>query len=108
MVKDQDPRPTPSDPVELLIQQEIEEFLRDLTLEFPFPDIFETLRRYEFKDRFGAKIKPLPSKRASENQMKEIQARLNDFLDRLFQTFGNKYKSQIEEGLRYYTQTTVD
>lgn len=108
MSEDTDTRPLPSDPIELQIEQEIEEFLRDLTLEFPFPDIFETLRRHEFKDRFGEKILPLRNKKTSEDNLKEIQSRVDEFLHRLFSTFGKRYKDRIEGAFRYYTQTTVE
>lgn len=108
MVNEREPRPLPDDPVALQIEQEVEEFLRDLTLEFPFPEIFETLRRHEFKDRFGSKILPLPAKKISEDNLKEIKVRVTEFLERLSKTFGSRYKKQIESSFRYYTETTFE
>lgn len=101
-------RPLPKDPVALQIEQEVEEFLRDLTLEFSFTNIFETLRRYEFKDRFGTKILPMRNRKSSEAHLKEIRDRIDQFLDRLLKTFGSRYKQKIEDSFRYYTQTTFD
>lgn len=99
---------TSKDPVEMLIQQEIEEFLRDLTLEYPFPEIFEILRRHEFKDRFGKNVTPLPQKKFETETMKEIHARILMFLRELQKTFGRKYHDFIDKSFRFYTETTVD
>ncbi|MDB5038980.1 MAG: hypothetical protein JWQ35_2508 [Bacteriovoracaceae bacterium] len=99
---------TPADPVETLIQQEVEEFLRDLTLEYPFPEIFEILRRHEFKDRFGKNVTPLPQKKFAGDSLKEIQDRIGVFLTELQKTFGTKYHSIIDQSFRFYTETTVE
>jgi len=96
------------DPVELKISQELEEFLKDLTLEFPFPEIFEVLRRHELKDRFGAKIRALPSKRLPESKLKEIDDRVSEYLKELKATYGPNYHGRIEELFKSYTQTTVE
>jgi hypothetical protein len=97
-----------SDPVTLIVQQEVEEFLRDLTLEYPFPEIFEILRRHEFKDRFGKNVTPLPPKKFSSNSLKEIHERILSFLAHLHKTFGPKYRDLILESFRYYTETTLE
>lgn len=98
------------DPFEVRIQEEVEEFLRDLTLEYPFPEIFETLRRCEFKDRFGSKVIPFPktNKVRSESQLRDIELRIEDFLEQLNADFGPSYQAFIQESFRFYTQTTVD
>ncbi len=96
------------DPFEERIQQEVEEFLRDLTLEFPFPEIFEILRRHEFRDRFGPKVMPLPQKRVELATLKEIHERIDQFLMSLKDTFGSKYSECIQKSFRYYTETTLD
>ena len=96
------------DPLELQIQQEVEEFLRDLTLEYPFPEIFEILRRHEFRDRYGHNVLPLPQKRFCTITLKEINQRIDYFLDELREMFGERYTPFIEESFRYYTETTID
>ncbi len=98
------------DPFEIRIQEEVEEFLRDLTLEFPFPAIFETLRRCEFRDRFSGKILPFPKANAikASNQINDIDARIRIFLAQLRGEFGKNYHLAIEDSFRFYTQTTVD
>lgn len=96
------------DPQQLQIQQEVEEFLRDLTLEFPFPEIFEILRRHEFRDRFGNNVTPLPQKRFENEVLKEIEDRIDAFLENLREAFGMRYRSFIDDSFRYYTETTVD
>lgn len=96
------------DPLQLQIQQEVEEFLRDLTLEFPFAEIFEILRRHEFRDRYGVNVTPLPHKRFNNDVMKEIQDRIGVFLSDLHMAFGKRYCAFIDDSFRYYTETTVD
>lgn len=96
------------EPQQLQIQQEVEEFLRDLTLEFPFPEIFEILRRHEFKDRYGHNVTPLPQKRFDNDVLKEIQERIEAFLSNLVQAFGIRYTAFIADSFRYYTETTID
>lgn len=96
------------DPIELKISQELEEFLRDLTLEFPFPEIFEVLRRHEMKDRFGGKIRAMPTKKLPEDQLKEIQERVAKFLDELKKTYGSRYRDKIEELFKTYTEKTME
>lgn len=98
------------DPFEERIEEEVEEFLRDLTLEFSFPEIFETLRRYEFKDRFGGKVIPLPrrEKKLIDSQLKSIESRIHGFLHQLQESFGDRYAPVIEKSFRYYTSTTMD
>lgn len=99
---------TAKDPVELLIQQEVEEFLRDLTLEYPFPEIFEILRRHEFKERFGTNVTPFPQKKFSMESMKEIEGRITMFLRELRRTFGSPYFGFIEKSFKFYTETTLE
>jgi hypothetical protein len=94
--------------IQLMIRQEVEEFLRDLTLEYPFPEIFEILRRHEFKDRFGRNVTPLPQKRFCAEALKEIEDRIGDFLTNLKKTFGPKFESTISDSFRFYTETTLD
>lgn len=94
--------------IELIIRQEVEEFLRDLTLEYPFPEIFEILRRHEFRDRFGKNVTPLPQKRFQNDSLKEIQERIAKFLMDLRKNFGPKYKETIANSFRFYTETTLD
>jgi hypothetical protein len=94
------------DPIELQIDQEMEEFLRDLALEYPFHEIFESLRRHEFKDRFGSKISPLPQRRLAADTQKEIQSRVADFIVQLKTHFGSRYAERVDESFRFYTQTT--
>ena len=96
------------DAFQMRIQQEVEEFLRDLTLEYPFPEIFEILRRHEFKDRFGTNVTPLPQKRFSPEVLKEIRERIDIFLVDLKKVFGSKYSKFITESFRYYTETTLE
>lgn len=96
------------DAQQLQIQQEVEEFLRDLTLEYPFPEIFEILRRHEFKDRYGHNVMPLPQKRFDNDVLKEIQDRIDAFLGNLSQAFGLRYRAFIADSFRYYTETTLD
>ena len=96
------------DPAHMLIQQEVEEFLRDLTLEFPFPEIFEILRRHEFKGRFGKNVMPLPHKKFASDSLKEIESRITDFLLSLNKTFGSRYQEFIANSFRFYTETTVE
>lgn len=96
------------DPQQLQIQQEVEEFLRDLTLEFPFSEIFEILRRHEFRDRYGHNVTPLPQKRFDNDVLKEIQDRIEAFLSNLVQCFGMRYTAFIDDSFRYYTETTID
>jgi len=96
------------DPFEMRIQQEVEEFLRDLTLEYPFPEIFEILRRHEFKDRFGKNVTPLPQKRVSPEVLKEVHHRIDEFLVELRRVFGSRYSGFIAESFRYYTETTIE
>lgn len=97
-----------SDPVELMIEQEVEEFLRDLTLEYPFPEIFETLRRHEFKDRFGVNVLPLPPRRFHAATLSEIQTRIADFKIKLKQVFGSKHDTSIHRSFKTFTRTTVE
>lgn len=99
---------TGDDNIALIIHQEVEEFLRDLTLEYPFPIIFETLRRHGYRERFGAKITPLPDKKLPPESMRELNSRVQDFLGDLRRNFGSKYESQIQESFRFYTQTTLE
>jgi len=94
------------DDVLLRIQQEVEEFLKDLTLEFPFSEIFEILRRYEFKDRYGSKVSPMPKKGLSSDGLTAIDQRIRTFFEQLKKEFGSKYVGFIEESFRVYTQTT--
>jgi len=96
------------DPIELQIQQEIEEFLRDLVLEFPFHAVFDCLRRYEIKERLGQNILPLPHRKSSGEDSKEIRTRIEAMLESLHSHFGSKYSNQIQEAFRYYTATTRD
>ncbi len=98
------------DPFEIRIQEEVEEFLRDLTLEFPFPAIFETLRRCEFRDRFSGKILPFPKLNAirASDQIGDIDNRIRIFLAQLRSEFGKNYHLAIEDSFRFYTQTTID
>lgn len=96
------------DPIEVQIDQEVEEFLRDLTLEFPFQEIFETLRRQGFKDKFGKKVFPFPHKRISEDSVKEIEGRVQAFLGDLRKTFGARYLPKIEEAIGFYTEKTLE
>lgn len=100
--------PEAEDPIELQIQQEIEEFLRDLVLEYPFHAVFDCLRKYEFQDRLGNKILPLPHRKSSGELAKEIRVRIETMLEGLHSHFGSKYSSHIKEAFRYYTQTTRD
>jgi len=100
--------PEAVDPIELQIQQEIEESLRDLVLEFPFHAVFDCLRRYEFQDRFGDRILPLPHRKSTAGDSKEIRARIDKMLAELHVQFGTKYSAQIQEAFRYYTQTTFE
>ena len=97
-----------SDPFRVRIQDEIEEFLRDLTLEYPFTEIFWILRRHEFKGRFGEKVTPLPKKGVCNQALKEIDYRIDEFLETLREVFGKHYYDFIEESFRYYTATTCD
>lgn len=108
MVKGSDSKQAPEDPVGFQIQQEVEEFLRDLTLEYPFSEVFEILRRREFQDRFGSNVTPLPQKKFNYASMKEIEGRIQDFLEDLRRTFGRRYYETIEDSFRYYTVTTVE
>ncbi len=96
----------PFDPAAFRIQQEVEEFLRDLSLEFPFPDIFESLRRFEFKERFGGKIVPLPKSQSQSESIREIRERVDEFLAQLRKDYGKKYSDHIEASFRFYTQVT--
>lgn len=98
------------DPFEIRIQEEVEEFLRDLTLEYPFPSIFETLRRFEFKDRFGRNVVPFPKGEAknSPERLRDIDVRIRVFLAQLRAQFGANYHAAINDSFRFYTQTTVD
>ena len=96
------------DPCELRIQGEVEEFLRDLTLEYPFPEIFEILKRYEVKDRLGPNVTPLHQKKHSAEALKEIQGRVSGFQNDLRKTFGKNYVDFINETFRYYTSTTIE
>jgi len=100
----------PQDPFEMLIQEEVEEFLRDLALEYPFQEVFETLRRFEFIERYGAKVIPLPKRTAlgNEAQLKDIKERINSFLGDLEEQFGPKYGPHIQNSFRFYTETTRD
>lgn len=98
----------PKDAFEVRIYEEVEEFLRDLTVEFPFPEIFETMRRHEFRDRFGSNVTPLPRKRCNTQEIKEIDERIGDFLTHLHLDFGENYKDFIQRSFRYYTETTVE
>lgn len=97
------------DPFKERICDEVEEFLRDLTLEFPFEDIFESLRRFEYKNRYGPKVVPIPkiqNKAGSEPQTKDIRHRIGSFLNRLDEDFGQNYSDYIRQRFRYYTETT--
>jgi len=96
------------DSYELRIQDEVEEFLQDLTLEFPFQEIFETLRRFEFYERYGNKVIPLPkvSAKSPTHEMKKIRNRILVFLDKLETDFGQKYAPLIQKSFHYYTETT--
>ncbi|MBN8554922.1 MAG: hypothetical protein J0L93_05705 [Deltaproteobacteria bacterium] len=96
------------DPFQIRIQQEVEEFLRDLTLEYPFSEIFETLRRHEFKDRFGKNVTPMPQKRFSSEVLSEIDERISSFLVDLRKVFGSRYSAFIDDSFRYYTETTLE
>ncbi len=98
------------DPFEIRIQEEVEEFLRDLTLEFPFPIVFETLRRFEFRDRYGSKIVPFPKAEArpKANSIHEIDSRIRIFLTQLRNEFGKNYHNAVTDSFRFYTQTTID
>jgi len=96
------------DPFKVRIEQEVEEFLKDLTLEFPFSEIFEILRRYEFKDRFGPKVTPFPKKGLSPESLKEIDDRIQNFFGEMKKNFGSKYAEFIADSFKYYTGTTVE
>jgi hypothetical protein len=96
------------DPFQIRIQQEVEEFLRDLTLEFPFPEIFEILRRHEFRDRFGANVTPFPQKKFDPDVLQEIGGRIELFLLDLRKVFGSRYAGFIDDSFRYYTETTLE
>ena len=99
------------DPFEIRIQEEVEEFLRDLTVEFPFPIVFETLRRFEYRDRFGSKILPFPKSEARKkgsDSIGEVDSRIRIFLAQLKSDFGSNYHLAIQDSFRFYTQTTVD
>jgi len=96
------------DPIELQIEQEVEEFLRDLTLEFSFPEIFEALRRHGFRDFFGSKVSPFPRHKFDPNRVKDIEQRFEDFLGGLRHTFGARYSEKIIETVREYTRTTLE
>jgi|GEM_PF-5989722 len=101
-----------NDPFEVRIQEEVEEFLRDLTLEFPFEAIFETLRRFEFRGRYGPKVIPLPrtinSQISREQTLKDVHLEIDRFLKRLEDGFGEKYSHFIQDSFRYYTETTFE
>ncbi len=109
-MKDKNPKPISpdSDPVQLIIEQEVEEFLRDLTLEFPFPEIFEILRQHEFKERFGKNVSPMPQKKFDRGSLSQIRERIDTFLKHLRGQFGLKYYDQIDKSFKFYTETTVD
>jgi len=96
------------DPIVLQIHQEVEEFLRDLTLEYPFHEIFETLRRQGYEHRFGKKVFPFPRKKTSEDSLREVDQRLKSFLVDLKSTFGQKYAPEIDEAIRFFTDKTLE
>jgi len=98
------------DPCEMRIQEEVEEFLQDLTLEHPFHDIFECLRRWDFQDRFGPKVIPLPRKVRpfTEEDLRDLSDRIEGFLGRLEDDFGGSYSGFIRDSFRFYTQTTSE
>lgn len=101
------------DPFQTRIQEELEEFLQDLALEKPFLHIFEALRRWDFQDRFGPKVVPLPKRKAlleteDSAELKELQERVDHFLIGLEKDFGSNYSQFIRDSFRYYTQTTKD
>lgn len=96
------------DPFRLRIHEEVEEFLRDLTLEFPFQEIFECLRRYEFKHRHGAKVIPFPRKSSAKNMGKNLETTIDDFLKNLESEFGQKHSKSIQESFKYFTSTTYE
>ena len=95
------------DPVKIQIRQELEEFLRDLTLEFPFPEIFEILKRHEFRTRYG-NVLPLPNGQYSPLVLKEIHHRILEFLQELRHAFGRRYYSFIENCFQSFTETTLE
>lgn len=96
------------DPFEERIEQEVEEFLKDLTLEFPFQEIFETLKRHEFKGRFGSKVMPFPERRVRSESLKDLKGRIQGFLERLELDYGQKYGPYIQETFRRYSATTLE
>lgn len=98
------------DPREIEIQEEVEEFLRELTLEYPFPEVFESLRRYEYRDRYGTKVLPFPKKIEVNKsiRVKDIEGKIRGFLRELKGSFGDRYTTFIDDSFRFYTQTTVD
>jgi hypothetical protein len=99
------------DPFQMRIQEELEEFLQDLALEQPFINIFETLRRWDFQDRYGPKVIPLPKKNSKETEgaeVRELMDRVDHFLIDLEKNFGMDYSKFIRESFRYYTQTTSE
>lgn len=92
------------------IHDEVEEFLQDLTLEYAFQEIFDSLRRFEFKDRFGNKVVPLPKKPLNLKKTAEpgIDERIESFLMHLEDEFGEKYSLAIQESFRFFTATTFE
>lgn len=92
------------------IHDEVEEFLRDLTLEYAFQEIFDSLRRFEFKDRFGNKVVPLSKKSRALKDSTEpgIDERIESFLMHLEDEFGEKYSLAIQESFRFFTATTFE
>lgn len=96
------------DDLETRIQQEVEEFLRDLTLEFPFPEIFEILKRHEFKGRYGSNVTPIPQRKFSPEVMKEIHQRIDAFFGDLKKNFGSRHEPFIQQCFAYYTETTLE
>ncbi|TVQ81261.1 MAG: hypothetical protein EA369_00350 [Bradymonadales bacterium] len=102
----------PLDPFKQRIQEEVEEFLQDLTLSHPFQNIFESLRRWDFQDRFGPKVIPIPKKpghpKTEEEELRLLLDEIQNFLERLEQEFGLSYSQFIRDRFRYYTQNTSE
>lgn len=99
---------TDEDPIAFQIRQEVEEFLRDLTMEFPFPEIFEILRQHEFHARFGHKVSPFPSRKLQKEALAEIKIRIRDFLAQLEKAYGSRNADAIKRAMSFYTVTTVE
>lgn len=99
-----------ADPFKERIHDEVEEFLRDLALEFPFPIIFELLRKHEFKDRFGSKVVPLPRKRGLEDSQdtKAVQNRMQNFIEDLEKSYGRHHRPTIDQSFKYFSSVTFD